>query len=613
MKATGEHEPAERGRKAKKQHVAGFGSRRILVLAGGAVGCVVLLGGAAAVTAIVAWFVMRGVSTGAAFGAVAAYARPAGGPKGPINPSPHSFPAVNIPITGEGWNVTPDAVPATKDLVSAVVLPDGKPRALRFAEPARARAAVVLADPVIKPKENAPIGVSAATVSPEWLQIDLQSGAIAARIPLGTHVFVSDANSRLPAMFDNAALSPSGDRLAAFVPKGKELALVVWDSVGKLLQEWTDPQLAGYFLAFVTDDRLLARGATNLVGLEVSSGRRVFTAVEAPSPPFALSAGHRWLGAVGPQGDLIVIDTATGVTAGRQAKPLASGKPIASLAFTPDGKAITASEHATKLQWLTPRHVVVQDTLFDRNRNLALWKYEVPKWGMTQTAAVVAPSTPDGRLWYVSAFNDPFARPVDEKQFTPGSLANAVKGGKLLLAAFAVPHAALRERISRAEQGIAIRRSEPLRVEVVGSASGDMKKEVAEATAEALAKRGWAIDPAAPAGVRIKLTGPKSVTVVTKDPFAPPGFQINKNSARSGYEIGYAVCVFGQGVSETPPLTTHSLSGFADEQGRLDAFFRHVGARAGDFGIPLEGFWDRDGPIEILGTSRLGIDGVLMP
>jgi hypothetical protein len=588
------------------------GSWRVLALAGGAVGCVILLGGAA-VTAIVAWLVMRGVSTSAAFGAVAAEARPAGGPKGPITLSPHSFPAVNIPTTSEGWKVTPDAVPPTKDLVSAVVLPDGKPRALRFAEPARGRAAVVLADPVRKPKENAPIGVVAATVSPEWLQIDLKSGTIAARVPLGTHVFVSDANSRLPAMFDNVALSPSGDRLAGFVPKGKELALVVWDTAGKVLQEWTDPQLAGYFLAFATDDRLLARGATNLVGLEVSSGRRVFTAAEAPSPPFALSAGGRWLAAVGPQGDLIVIDTATGATAGRQAKPLASGKPIDSLAFTPDGKAITASEHASKLQWLTPRHVVVQETLFDRDRNLALWKYEAPKWGMTQTVAVVAPSSPDGRLWFVSAFNDPFARPVDPTQFVPGPLADAVKGGKLLLAAFAVPHAALRERISRAEKGIALRRGEPLRVEVVGSASGDMKKEVAEAAAEALAKRGWAIDPAAPAGVRIKLTGPKSVTVVAKDPFAPPGFQINKNSARSGHEIGYAVCVFGQGGTETPPLTTHSLSGFADEQGRLEPFYHHVGARAGDLGVPLEGFWDRTGPIELMGTSRLGIDGVLMP
>jgi hypothetical protein len=182
-----------------------------------------------------------------------------------------------------------------------------------------------------------------------------------------------------------------------------------------------------------------------------------------------------------------------------------------------------------------------------------------------------------------------------------------------MLAAFAVPHAALRQRISRAEQGIALKRGEPLRVEIVGSGSVDMQKAVADAAARALAERGWAIDPAASAGVRIKLTGLKSVTVVAKDPFAPPGFQINKQSARGGYEIGYAVCVFGQGGTETPPLTTHNLSGFADEQGRLDAFYQHVGARAGDLGVPLEGFWDRTGPIELMGTSRLGIDGVLAP
>jgi hypothetical protein len=226
---------------------------------------------------------------------------------------------------------------------------------------------------------------------------------------------------------------------------------------------------------------------------------------------------------------------------------------------------------------------------------------------------VVARSSPDGRLWYVSAFNDPFAPPVDPKKFVPGPLADAVRDGKLLLAAFTIPHAAVRERLNRAQNGIVFRRGEPVRVEVVGSGSAEMKKEAAEAAAKALADNGQAVDPEAPVGIRIELSGPKSVTVVTKDPFAPPGFQINPNSARSGYEIGYKVFFFSRAGCVTPAVTTHGLSGFADEAGRLDAFYRHVGARAADFGASFEGFWDANGQVELLGTSRLGIDGVLEP
>jgi hypothetical protein len=169
------------------------------------------------------------------------------------------------------------------------------------------------------------------------------------------------------------------------------------------------------------------------------------------------------------------------------------------------------------------------------------------------------------------------------------------------------------ERLDRAEKGIAIRRGEPVRVEVVGSGSAEMKKGVAEAAAKSLAERGHAVDPAAAVGVRVKLSGQKRVTVVSKTPFAPPGFDVNKNSARGGYEIAYTISLFGRDGCETPALTTNTLHGFADDKGRLDAFYQHVGTRAGDLGIPIEGNWDRTGPVELLGTTRLGIDGVLEP
>jgi hypothetical protein len=545
---------------------------------------------------------------------VVAEAHPAAKPNSRVTPPPVAFPAVSIPVTSEGWKVTPDPVQPAAGLASAVVLPDGRPVAVLLADPAAARAAVVLqVKSDTKPKENAPSGVLKTTVVAEWLQIDLKAGSITSRVPLGTHEFVSQRDTPV-SMFDNAALSPSGDRLAATVPRGNGLALAVWDTSGKVIREWTDqPLFAGQWLTFATDDSLLARGAATLSGLDVLTGQVRFAATDSPAAPFALSPGRRWLAAAGPAGDLIVLDTSTGATAGRRVRPLGSGRPIASLAFTPDGTAVTASEHATRLQWLSPGYAMVQDTLVDVQTPLALWTYQPPKAGRAKTPAVVAPSSPDGRVWYAGAFNDPFARPTDPKKFTPGPLADAVREGKWLLAAFSVPHAAVRTRLDRAAKGIVFRRGEPIRVEVTGPGAVDEKKAAAEGAAQTLSDRGVGVDPNARAGIRIKLTGPRAVTVVSKDAYAPPGFQINKNSARGGYAVKYAITFFNLDGVVTPEVTTGELSGFAEGKDRLDGFYRYVGGRAADLGVPLEGPWDGQGPIELNGTSGLGIDGVLEP
>jgi hypothetical protein len=291
--------------KKKSKGSTGLGSRWVLLVAGIAVVGVLVIG--VLVIGLAVWGVARFMGTGGladallSSGAVAAAARPAGEGKVRINPSPNVFPAVNIPITGDGWKVAPDAVPPASGLASAVVLPDGgRPMALLFAEPARARAAVILGQSVVKPKEGAPIGVVHMTVTAEWLRIDLKSGAVAARVPLGTHEFISDPQSRLPVPFDNSALSPSGDRLAAIVPKGKGSALTVWDAAGKVVQEWADDKVfAGQWLAFPTEDRVLASGTGNFSGRDVTTGQPAFTSAAVAMPPFVLSPGRKWLGGPG--------------------------------------------------------------------------------------------------------------------------------------------------------------------------------------------------------------------------------------------------------------------------------------------------------------------------
>src|SRR5262249_17344617 len=159
-------------------------------------------------------------------------------------------------------------------LASAVVLPDGEPLALLFADPARAKAAVLLAKVSVPRKQGAKTSVTV-----EWLAIDLKTGAIVATTPLLTHEFVWDSDGYLPPVLAAGVLSPAGDGLAGIVPRGKGWALVVWDTAGTVVREWTEePMFTGRWLAFAgDDDRLLALGAAKVSGLNVASGQVAFT------------------------------------------------------------------------------------------------------------------------------------------------------------------------------------------------------------------------------------------------------------------------------------------------------------------------------------------------
>jgi hypothetical protein len=612
---------APRRKKKKKKKPADSGSWRLPLLIGGIVAGVV-------VVVLVVWGIASLFTPGGVYGAAVADARPAGQANPRVNPSPDSFPAVQVPITSDGWKLTPDGVPMSSGLTNAVVLPDGVPVAVAFADPARAKAAVVMATFAVQPKEGVPTAVlekaltlkhfpngdawfagapdSKVHATLNWLQIDLKTGAVAAQAPLGKYEFVADKSGRFATIFAIRALSPSGDRLAAVVPnKGKD-ALLVWDAAGKVLREWDDAKLFnGWWLGFATDDLLLARGALDLAGLDVASGKVALTPAVKVQPPFALSPGRKWLAALTPAGTLAVLNTADGTVAGEKIKPLENGTPAA-LAFTPAGDAVTVTA-TRKALWLGHKLVLVEDTLFDLDLQMALWKF------LPQPGALVALSSPDGRLWSVASFKelDPNR---DPRRFKAHPVADAAKAGKYLLTAYTVPDADVRKRLDRGRKGIRFRRGDPVRVEVVGSGSAELRKQAAEGAAAALAKQGLAVDPEAKAGVRLDLSAPKSVNVVSRIPNAPPGMDVNRQSGRSGYQITCKVLFFNRETGVvTPPFTTHDLHGFADAEGRMDVLYSYVGSQAAPPGGVIAGLWDREGQIQMLGTTTLGIDGVLEP
>jgi hypothetical protein len=613
-----ERRPKKRSKKKRQAEPASW--RLPLIIGGASAGVVVL--------ALVVWGITRLFSPGGLYGPVVADARPADPEKKKrIDESPDAVPATFIPAGSDGWSVTPDAVPPASGLASAVVLPDGQPLAVLFADPARAKAAVLLAKVVVQPKEGFPLAVLEksvniqrfpdgsvligaapkikANVSLSWAQVDLKAGAVVAQTPLGTYELVSGQGGGFPNPLATTTLSPSGDRLAAIVPQNKE-ALQVWDSSGKVVRSWDDPLVfAGRWLAFVTEDRLLAHGKDKVAALDVASGQVAHTFAEASTPPFGLSPGRKWLATMDPAGSLKVFHTADGTVACSKTKPLAKGTP-ATLTFHPDGATLAATPLRWAL-WLTPRHLVLEETFFDLDGNVALWKYP------PQPGSLVARTSPDGRLWSVGAFNnlDPNR---DPRKFKAGPLADAAKQGKFLLAAFTAPHGEVRTRLERGRRGIEFRRGDPLRVEVVGSGSVESQKQAAEAAAAALAKQGLAVDPEAKVGVRIELSSPRNVTVVSRIPNAPPGMNVNTKSGRPGFAISYKVLFFNRenGVV-SPPFTTHEVQGFADDEGRLDRLYRNVGDAAAPPGGILTGMWDREGQIQMLGSTTLGIDGVLEP
>jgi hypothetical protein len=610
--------PRPRPRKKSKKRSLDAG-RRLVLRIGGAVGALLLI-------ILVIWIVSRGGGLGSS-GAVVAEARPA-------EPDPNSptLPPETVPAVAPGWKVTPDGAPLASGLAAAIPLPEGHIGSLLFADPARARAAVVLAKPAVKPKQGGPKDA----VPQEWLRIDLKAGRVVERIALGdSHPFSGQSS------LHNAALSPSGDRLAVILPDGGG-TLQVWGADGKKIQELSGAHYAfGEWLAFVGEDRLLFANQGKLSAIEVSSGQPAYTIAGKVRGPIALSPSRKWVCATSPADDITVYATADGSVAGRWPKVTFGGFGVKALAFHPDGATLSAMFNGALFSWdvasgkpvravrrqiggtfgheanhilcLGPRYMLFGDYLFDAQLNLGLWRYRAP-----ERLHVVRGATPDGRLWIVGSYKQVFALAKTQPgKLNPGPIADDGAKGVTLLAAFTVPHPEVAERLDKARAGIVFPPGGPIRIEVTGEGTAEQKRLVARGAAEAAAKRGIAVDPAATVGVRIELTAMRTARIVYRSPGSPPVGSVpdNPKEGRIGNVLESKVRYFNSktnGLSKSDTLTEHRA--FPDDADWETKLFTGIGKRVGESQIPPTGYYDAEGQdVGLLGLSIYGIDGVLEP
>jgi hypothetical protein len=532
--------------------------------------------------------------------------------------------------------VTPDSAPLASGLAAAIPLPEGNVGSLLFADPARARAAVVLAQPAVKPKRPGPT----VTIPQEWLRVDLKAGRVVERVSLGDSHPSSGPGGAFPQVsLHNAALSPSGDRLAVIIPDGGG-TLQVWGADGKKIQELSGARYpGGEWLAFVGEDRLLVLDKAKLTAFEVSSGQPAFTVAGQVRQPIVLSPGRKWVCATSPADDITVFATADGSVAGRWPKVTFGGFGVKALAFHPDGATLSAMFNGALFSWdiasgkpvravrrqiggtlghepthilcLGPRYMLFGDYLFDAQLNIGLWRYTAP-----QPSLVARGATPDGRLWIVGSYKQVFAVAKNNPaKLNPGPIADAGAKGATLLVAFTVPHPEVTARLEKGQAGIAFRPGGPIRIEVTGSGTAEQKRLVARAAAEAAAKRGIAVDPAATVGVRIELTAMRTARIVYRHPGAPPPGTVPDNPAdgRIGNVLESKVRYFNSktnGLSKSDSVTEYRA--FPDDADWETKLFTGIGKRVGESQIPLAGYYDAEGQdVGLMGLSIYGIDGVL--
>jgi hypothetical protein len=618
--------PLPRPKKKKKlKRKPPSGRLRLALLVGGGVGGLLVVG-------LVIWGLVSLFGGG---GAVVAKARPAE-KKAPID----AFRLDQVPAAAAGWKVTPDGLPLTSGLASAVPLPGGNVLAVLFADPARATAAVLSAGPGVPARGSARTRVGAAEPAGPgvWTQVDLKAGRVVGRTPVEG---VRTGTTSLVPEVANAALSPSGERLAVAFPR-QGVLLEVWDRAGKKILESKEtgprrpprnqlppPSPAGEWVGFLSEDRVLVLASDQLVTVEVPTGAVAYT-VAGVKAPVALSPGRKWVCAATATDGLKFFHTPDGSAAGEIPK---FATPRAA-AFSPDGTSLAVTYEAVvvwdvatgKPSWGATiprttvyegfadsvswygRNVLARGFLFDPEQKLAVCEYDCRR------RTVARAGGPDGRLWAAGSYQEELKPvPGSSKKVTPGPIADAGARGTQLLTAFTIPHADARRITEAAEKGIVFRADEPLRIEVVGKGKDAVKQLVAEAAAEAVAQRGKAVDPGAKVGVRIELSALKKVKIARGTP--PPNLivPIQGKDVRDGYEIEARTYLLNSenGIVSKTALgqTAHVPADEPDWEGKL---FKWIGKRVGTENVPLAGYYDSEGSNAVLSQpAPLGIDGVL--
>jgi hypothetical protein len=568
-----------------------------------------------------------------AFAPVVAQARPADKvPQGPGAAAPAAPAAVSLetlPSASPGWKVTPDGVALASGLPSAVTLPDGEVNLVLFSDPAQAQAAVLMTGEMLPPPPGTVVHTNPA-YPVRWVPVDLKGGQAGATVPLGD--VYPGTRVRLGAKVTTAALSPSGERLAAVFLGNGATTSQVWDRTGKKLLDV--PKEAGTsWLAFQSEGRLLAYGSGKLTALDVPSGAVAYT-VNDVNGLVALSPGRKWVCAVGPAGGLRFFSTTDGTLAGEITKV---GK-VSGLAFSPDGASIAVKtdsvavwdvatgkptqtsaflapkvndDRPPRLAWLGGKHLLLGGVLLDLERKQTLCEYDCRPYTLSQA------TSPDGRLWSAGSFKDVMITGNSQHQVTHGPIYEAGVKGTPLLAAFTAPDADMARRVEDSFNGIPFLPDEPARIEVVGYGSTKAKQKLADAAAEELAKRGKAVDPEAKVGVRIEVGAMQRVKVARGS--SPPGVIIapRPGDVSDAYQVEASVRLINRAngaVSKTPHGLTRRVP--ADAENREEILLAGIGKHIGWQMIPLVGYYTSTGeeakvkvgePI----LAHIGIDGVI--
>ncbi|MGL4552805.1 MAG: WD40 repeat domain-containing protein, partial [Gemmataceae bacterium] len=586
-----------RGKKAKKK-------RRPDPAPGLPIG---LLVGAGAAGLLVVGLILWGLVSlfrGGAFGPVVAQARPADRkPDLPDVPAAPAVPLEQIPAAAPGWKVTPDGVALASGLTSAVALPEGDVTAVLFSDPAPALAAVVMTKKMLPPPEGTVVHTDPA-YPVEWVPVDLKSGRVAAAIPLGDSYPGPRVSSE--AKITNAALSPSGERLAAAFPGGVATAFRVWDKAGKRLLELPEGTGSSW-LAFQSESRLLAYGGGKLTAIDVPSGAVTYT-VNDVKAPVALSPGRKWVCAAAPGDGLKFFSAADGTPGGEIPK---AGK-VEGIAFSPDGASVAVNtgavavwdvatgkpahaagfqtpklndDRAPRIAWFGGKHLLLGGVLLDLERQLVLCEYDCRPYRVARVPS------PDGRLWSAGSFKEVLSAGLIQKKATPGPIFDAGVKDAPLLAAFTVPHDDARQRREEAQNGIPFLPDEPARIEVTGYGSTAAKQKLADTAAAELAKRGKAVDPSAKVGVRIELGALKQVSVARGSALPGVILPVKPGDVRTAYQVEASVRLINLAngaVSRSPQILTRGVYG--DEPDREAAILTAIGKQMGWQLIPLAGY-----------------------
>jgi len=507
------------------------------------------------------------------------------------NPStvyPHEFP----PADPASWKVAAEAAdpppPGLRPAVSCPVITTGTPiLTLAFADPKAATAAVVL-------------GRKGRNAVP-WWQVSLTEPGTTTVVPLTD----PDREYDLPGGPGEVALSPSGDRLAtAFNGRylGKPTGVVIWDRDGRKQREWVEGQMVlgkrtVRGLWFAAADRLLVLADDALVCREVSTGRQVYKRPLKLAGDAVLTPRRTWLLA-GVEGGVEAIATADGSTAGRLTVPgfrpaggirlavspdgarlaalpfcetgvplvvwtLADGKPVFARYRDAESKWLAGTGRARPmppLQWAGDRHLVMGgNAVFDLDLGGLTFTF-----GELLKAAPAAGATPDGRVWRLITVPD-----------APGGRFPA--GGNYLTATAVPP---------LPDGGVVLGPHTSFRVGAEG-ASGSAAA-VREALADALADRGYRVDPAADLTVHfqgVRLTDVRVPAREVRNPKwdqrPPPGHVLLE--LVDGYEVGYRVSIRdrqGRLLWQSENRGCHALD--FEKKGRVLGWTRAARQAAGD-------------------------------